>query len=243
MRQSLAAAMVLLGYQLYSEKKYIGTIVCLIIANSFHNSAIIGILLIVFTALITRVRKKKYQVLLVTIIPISMILIFSLGINISGLFVQFGLLPERFQKYIDLFSRGNFTGKNSYYVQLTLADYVEAFFKLVFFATCFYFGMKKKVLNNSNRAYMYVVYLLISSMTYFLCLIIFHTVYGLRITWCSDYLLLIIVPYIATSGQGTISLRSVKPPTAVMYSILCIYFIIGYIYFGWHGTYPLILNM
>jgi len=105
-RQSLACSLVLLGVILFVNKKNIKSIICIVLAISFHSTALIAIPMIAMYILL----KEKGQIIQKIILFIGVI-VFILGgqgywivLNILNNFIT---IPGRYMSYAYMFLQGN----------------------------------------------------------------------------------------------------------------------------------------
>ena len=123
MRQSIAAALLLLAYFELVEKKWIKFIILISLAQSFHNTAFIGIAIILFGVWFYKIQSKQLRIFVFTISCIFLIVALQGWQNILMWAINdVNILPRRFITYINIFTGGQ--NQNSYYFFLTTSNYI-----------------------------------------------------------------------------------------------------------------------
>ena len=232
MRQSIAAAFLVLGYQFYEEKKYIRTILCLVIANLFHSSTIIGIFLLVISVIMGK--EKNYNVLLIKtgIISVGILVLFTIWTNLANFLISNSIIPERYEIYLAVFT-GQISGKYSYYFQIMLDDYFGLFCRLVVTLVLIAFG-KKMIKDNSNASVYWISYIF-SFLINASVMMVIHSTYGMRIAWFTEFSLIFVLPEILAKSNKTNDIMSLRNVLTVVSALM---YFSGFIIFGWHGILP-----
>ena len=228
MRQSIAAAFLLLAFQLLEERKYLYSIIFSYVAISFHNSTFIGIA--VYIMILFLVKKKSYKQLLMYLPMIigGCIAVYMTCTIALKILIDHKLVPERYQTYLNVFS-GKSMGKQ-YYFNLLLDDYYAFFCRFMVFIVLIMLG--KKMIKKNNNAAKYWLSYVISFSIYAVFLLLMHTTYGMRIVWMIEFSLILALPELMASTRKL----SLKYFSIIMVSIL---YFTGFVVFGWHGILPL----
>lgn len=240
MRQSVAAAFLLLAYFELIEKKWISFVLLVCVAQLFHNTAFIGVAVIIFGVCFYRLKSKQLRFLAFTALCIILILI---SINwetlITWAIYDLKILPRRFVNYVNIFTGGQ--NQSSYYFLLTKSNYIELIFRWLL-----YIGpiicCSKKITDTSLYKSANII-LLLSVVVYTALFVLFHTSYAVRITWYMEYFFLVWLPIcysrikIKKEHVGIISRSS-----GVMFLLAFSYWFCGYMILGWHGTLPFVFS-
>ena len=236
MRQSIAAAMLLLAYQYYEEKRIRPAILFVIIATLFHYSTPIGVAMYMAAVIMGKIGKKSVQrsLLLFAVIPILMI-IMNWQVIMQTL-IDIGIFPEKFSIYVRRFSSAEYS-KNSLFI-ITRGNYLELAFRLTFLLLVFVFGLGA---NEGKELGIYRCEIFISEVLYALCFIFFHTSYGLRLVWFGEWMLLLLLPGLSFMNRESINKKPKMMTTNffVFSAMLILFFGLGYVGVGWHGIKPL----
>lgn len=96
------------------------------LAQSFHNTAFIGIAIILFGVWFYKIQSKQLRIFVFTISCIFLIVALQGWQNILMWAINdVNILPRRFITYINIFTGGQ--NQNSYYFFLTTSNYIELF--------------------------------------------------------------------------------------------------------------------
>ena len=180
MRQSISAALLLLAYFELVEKKWVKFIILIFLAQSFHNTAFIGIIIILFGVWFYRIQSKQLRILIFAI-SCALLVVASQGWQSFLMWAinDVNILPRRFITYINIFTGGQ--NQNSYYFLLTKSNYIELIFRwILYLIPLFFCKYSKRKLNLYNSAN---IILLMSVVVYTVLFVLFHTSYAVR-----DYL-------------------------------------------------------
>lgn len=236
MRQSIAAALLLLAFFELIEEKWLKTLLLVIIAQMFHSTAIIGASIILFGTLFYRIKSKNYRTIVFVLVSTLLVGVFVDWKNIIYWAVNsIGILPLRFMSYVAIFSGER--NQSSYYFTLTKSNYIELLFRWLCFLLPFYFGKK---IHKSDRFYdITKIIILLSTVVYTGLFLLFHTSYGVRITWYMEYFYIIWIPMGYTNIKNTRRRLGVMPRnTFATCLLLLMYWVCGFMILGWHGTLP-----
>lgn len=236
MRQSIAAALLLLAYFELVEKKWLKFIILILLAQSFHNTAFIGLAVILFGIWFYRIRSKQLRILVFVISCILLIVVLQSWQNILMWAINdVNILPRRFITYINIFAGGH--NKNSYYFLLTKSNYVELIFRWILYVVplflCKYSKRQSNLYNSAN------IILLMSVVVYTVLFVLFHTSYAVRITWYMEYFFIVWLPMSYSKlRENNVKFGVVHGNTACMFITILGYWFCGYMILGWHGTLP-----
>lgn len=236
MRQSIAAALLLLAYFELVEKKWLKFIILILLAQSFHNTAFIGLAVILFGIWFYRIQSKQLRILVFVISCILLIAVLQSWQNILMWAINdVNILPRRFITYINIFAGGH--NKNSYYFILTKSNYVELIFKWILYVVplflCKYSKRQSNLYNSAN------IILLMSVVVYTVLFVLFHTSYAVRITWYMEYFFIVWLPMSYSKlRENNVKFGVVHRNTACMFIAILGYWFCGYMILGWHGTLP-----
>ena len=236
MRQSIAAALLLLAYFELVEKKWLKFIILILLAQSFHNTAFIGLAVILFGIWFYRTERKQLRILVFVISCILLIAVLQSWQNILMWAINdVNILPRRFITYINIFAGGH--NKNSYYFILTKSNYVELIFRWILYVVplflCKYSKRQSNLYNSAN------IILLMSVVVYTVLFVLFHTSYAVRITWYMEYFFIVWLPMSYSKlRENNVKFGVVHRNTACMFIAILGYWFCGYMILGWHGTLP-----
>ena len=236
MRQSIAAALLLLAYFELVEKKWIKFIILISLAQSFHNTAFIGIAIILFGVWFYKIQSKQLRIFVFTISCIFLIVALQGWQNILMWAINdVNILPRRFITYINIFTGGQ--NQNSYYFFLTTSNYIELFFRWILYLIplfcCKHSKRQSNLYNSAN------IILLMSVVVYTVLFVLFHTSYAVRITWYMEYFFIVWLPMSYSKLQeNNVKFGVVHRNTVCMFMTILGYWFCGYMILGWHGTLP-----
>lgn len=236
MRQSIAAALLLLAYFELVEKKWLKFIILILLAQSFHNTAFIGLAVILFGIWFYRIQSKQLRILVFVISCILLIAVLQSWQNILMWAINdVNILPRRFITYINIFAGGH--NKNSYYFILTKSNYVELIFRWILYVVplflCKYSKRQSNLYNSAN------IILLMSVVVYTVLFVLFHTSYAVRITWYMECFFIVWLPMSYSKlRENNVKFGVVHRNTACMFIAILGYWFCGYMILGWHGTLP-----
>ena len=239
MRQSIAAAFLLLAYQFYEEKnKSIKIIASVIIALLFHNSTIIGLILYLIPMFLSKVKDSKKRLCIIYVGVFATVL-FSLNwIKIIEFAIESRILSDKFSFYTDAFEN-SFRSKSSLFI-LTTGNYFELAFRIWFvIMACFLAIFIKDSANTSNMKF-YKYELIISEIIFTAVFIFGHSSYGIRINWFGEWIMLLLFPQLTfVKNQNAVKARALTNNLLIVFVTMVAYFLLGYIIIGWHGVKPL----
>ena len=236
MRQSIAAALLLLAYFELVERKWLKFIILIFLAQSFHNTAFIGIVIILFGVWFYRIQSRQLRILVFAILC-TLLVVASQGWQnfLMWAINDVNILPRRFITYINIFIGGQ--NQNSYYFLLTKSNYIELIFRWILYLIplfcCKYSKRKSNLYNSAN------IILLVSVVVYTVLFVFFHTSYAVRITWYMEYFFIVWLPMSYSKFQeNNVKFGVVHRDTACMFMAILGYWFCGYMILGWHGTLP-----
>ena len=236
MRQSIAAALLLLAYFELVERKWLKFIILIFLAQSFHNTAFIGIVIILFGVWFYRIQSRQLRILVFAILCTLLVVALQGWQNILMWAINdVNILPRRFITYINIFIGGQ--NQNSYYFLLTKSNYIELIFRWILYLIplfcCKYSKRKSNLYNSAN------IILLVSVVVYTVLFVFFHTSYAVRITWYMEYFFIVWLPMSYSKFQkNNVKFGVVHRDTACMFMAILGYWFWGYMILGWHGTLP-----
>ena len=103
-RQSVAAAFMLLAYSKLEEKSYVAAVVLSIFCCLFHNSGFIGVGLILFTYLLTHIKKSSGRILVLTVYIALGVAFFFTWKSVISWFVEGDFINGSYDSYLAIFS-------------------------------------------------------------------------------------------------------------------------------------------
>ena len=185
MKQFVSCSFILLFYCLFEEKKYVKAAICVVIAFSFHFSALFGLGFILLAKAIKSKDDKATRV----VFAATCLLIAVYLKNISQLLVSYSLLPEKYVRNIEAV----FGSDMDVYLKIAgfnMHVFLEWLFKLSFIAVPLI--LYKKVDKEIDENVKIITILGLAFYTY--VLLVFKTVYGGRISIFCDFFFLLLLP-------------------------------------------------
>lgn len=231
MRQCISGAILLLALQYYEEKRFVKAAILAFVAILFHNSTLIGIAIYLASYLINKSKKISSQLILMVLMSVVVAFLFVQWDTILNTAIQIGILPQKYVYYLTIFS-GNHTTSQQFFFQLGLTNYIEMAFRVIFViipVACLRKGLTREKATYINAMFICV---LVELLTMF----VFHSSYGMRVTWNNEFILLMLLPSVAS--YHNISLRRTSGPALITFIVLLMYFVVGFVLFGWHGVKP-----
>lgn len=251
MRQSIAAAFVLLFYVEIIYKKYKNGIFGAVVAVLFHSTAIIGFLFAIVGFTVYAIKRKWLRSLIIFLGTVMIILLMTQWQNIAYMAMYMGVLPaEKLKVYIDVFTGVNI-GTKSYIFEIAFSQYLEVLLKGIYLIVPTLCIIKKggihkfdiESLKKDRFIYSVVFVSLIGVLIDYMVLILFGSAYGYRVAFYAEYFLIILIPLacgrhkIVSKSSAGISFK-VTYNEALNYGMLFISFYILFMYFGQHETLP-----
>lgn len=234
MRQCIAASFVLLAFCFLNKKDYKKAILCVFLACLFHNSAVIGIVFIIVSFFLSKIKSKSLRFFAMLVIATALFLIMANWYNLFDEAINIGILPEKFRTYLNVFS-GSRSDK-SYMFDIGKVTYLECVYKYIcFFVPLFFITYYKRSLNRLQKGGMYAT--LMALLVYALFFIFFKSGYGYRISTYGEYFLLIYIPA-AFKYDAKHKLNEVYLSNLTCALMLTSYVFIVYAWFGSHGVTP-----
>lgn len=187
MKQSVAAAFILLCYCFIKEKKYIKSGVSFVVAYFFHSSAIIGLMFLLLSKLI---QTRKHKITIISIAAAFVIFITNLK-RISNFLLDYSLIPERYIRNV----AAVFDMTTNVYLRIQGFNYHVFFgwvFRVLFVAVPLYYLHKTERDKQIDPNVRILTVIGVVFFTY--VLFSFRTIYGGRISLYCDYFLILLVP-------------------------------------------------
>ena len=227
MRQSISCAFILLGAVYYFNNKMkinIKTVICYVIACLFHNSGIMGVLIIYILCRISTFKLKRwgYGVIYATIIVFPVI--------ITPLFeflVSHGMTNDSATHYADIFLYRNIGTdwiiENIFspgYIAETLG-WLSRIIVPCYCLKSFSRYNEPKIMCIRNTA-------ICGTMMYLVIQYAMRTIYGNRLSAFMDIFLVLLVPYAARG-------RNAKTKSIVLYAMVIVFWFLYVMLFKWSG--------
>lgn len=231
MRQSIAAAWLLMAFTYLYEKKIIRGGVFCVFSCLFHRTSIIISVIIIVGIIYFRVRKGWIRILLLLFLETSILMILIVGLKDLSTILKFPIF-EKYQKLLAIFLSGD---RKFTYFELSIQAYAEWFFRIAFGVI----GLNlliDKTYNGNRLIQTTCLYCGLAIIIYSLFFVLFHSAYGYRLTWQLEFFAVITLPWLCKRGKN---LRYTYLTTIMFYTSIIACWIIGYAYLGWHGTLPL----
>ncbi len=226
MKQSVSAAFMLLCYCHIKDKEYFRAIIAFFISLTFHTSAIIGLVFILFSLVLCTIKNKSAK------LSLAMFLL-AIMVNIeviSKFLVDNGLLPEKYAKNI----YAVFDMSQNVYLRIVgfnthvLFDWIFRVL-LVLLPIMFLSRINKQTDENIiNLA-------LIGLVFYSYVLILFKTVYGNRISLYCDYFLVLLVPQLKNVFRNYSLIEKFSVDTFIV-GTMCVYWYVWVMLFGFSAS-------
>ena len=166
---------------------------------------------------------------------LSIVVLFSLWQQILSWAIDIGLLPEKYNTYLRIFS-GSYSASQSYYFELTVSNYIEVAYRLLFALLGILYVRKAIRREIAKDVMMHVTVVIICALVESITMLILHSSYGLRIVWNNEFSLLMMLP--ALLNKKSFSLKKTSIRTIVVVLSVVSFFGLGYIILGWHGLSP-----
>ena len=236
-RQSVAISLILLFFVLVNSNKIIKALVTAVVAQAFHNSAVLGILIVIFSIFIYRVENQKKRFVYMSFFILAFATIASNVQNIITFFIQKGLFSEKMNVYVDIFFGGN-SGTKSYMFQMSTGMILVLILKIgtlvlpVILGTMF---IKDKTFE------MIKINTIIGIASYAIMYLIFQSIYVYRITLYGEVFAVLLMSY---SGSNIVENRkfTVSRRNAIIVGYALVYWYINYAMLGLHQTLPYCLS-
>lgn len=241
MRQSISAAFLLLAYVLYKEKYYKTTIICIIIAQLFHSTAILGCLIVGTVIVVISIKNRCLKWTILCMLPLMTAIFLLFWDTWITIILNSGLLPaDKFQIYLDVFS-GKVQGPKSYMFEVEPTQYVEIALKVVylFFPTLYTFKYRWWDRLHKELFLFTLVGVLINVMV----LIVLHSAYGYRLAMYLEYFFILYIPYSCNNQMHWMKKKyddTFKVSTSILWNILVLLssFFLLYMLWGHQETLP-----
>lgn len=237
MRQSIAAAYILLAFHELIDNKKICAIICFCIALLFHSTAIIGIMICIFGYLIYKI-PNVFNKLVKFIIFVGIGFFLVNWKKLTQWAIEMGIVPISFSRYLNLFNNINST---EYFFQLNISSYIEFGFRIIIYLLPLILITRKKFLKKEeNYINSIQAIILIGTIIYSILFVVFHSSYGYRISMYMEYFYM---SWLGIFDSGTTKINlgykiKTTKKDLILYAFLFIYWFVGYMYLGWHNTFP-----
>lgn len=233
-RQSVAISFVLLCFIYIDSQHWEKAVISAVIAQMFHNSAILGIAILIFSFFTYRVenKKKRFGYMCVFIILFAVIGP-NIG-NIIGYFVQKGVLSEKMNVYLDVFLGGD--NSKSYMFEMSKGMIFVAALKLGTLVIPAFLGT---TYTKSKTFEMVKMNTMIGVFSYCVLYFAFKSIYVYRITLYGEIFATL---WMAYSGSNIATKRleaSTRNTIIIIYAIA--YWYINYVLLGLHQTLPYVI--
>ena len=242
MRQSMAAAMLLLAFVNILDSKWMRGILLAALAQLFHNTAIMGMVMIAVVFFLYNVKNVKTRnTVLVLVFAILIVGVSNWSRIVTWAVYDLKLFPERFMVFVSIFAEG--ANADSLYLQLSKSNYVEMFFRIICLVLPWVFLRKKS--GDNRLTYAVGVMSLMAVSLYVALFLIYHTSYAVRVTWYAEFFFILWLP-LGCTGKN-LQIRDgkfgISVPNLCTICFLVAYWLIGYMILGWHGTLPFSLKL
>ena len=233
MRQCIAAGWIFLALVLISKENHLKAAASCIVALLFHGTAIFGILTLGMFVIFKVVKKRRRMLFWTVLLFVVMVSLARYWTEIIYLMGTWKLLPfEKVVGYSKMFSGGK-----SFYTDIVLSQYVEAFFKVALLVVCY---SKKDRVEENLYMPAFGTYLM-GVLLYMYFLLAFHTSFGYRLSLFAEYSLLLLIPIVGRTRIKQVTKRNsitVGAKSFIVWGTAIMNFIILFVLFGIHGTYP-----
>ncbi|SEL03070.1 EpsG family protein [Ruminococcus albus] len=226
MKQSVSAVFILLFYIYMNEQKYRKMLACFIVAFSFHFSAVFGL---VFIFIVKFLNGKKNKETKITFIVTVILMLVNLR-SISRLLLALSLLPEKYAKNIEAV----FSSDTNVYLR------IKGFNKHVFFDWVYRFLLLllplrtiKKIRPDFDKNIRLLPVLGFAFYTY--VLLLFNTIYGIRISLYCDMFTILTVPMFAYRFKRKKIEDKIKV-NAFIIGFMGLYWFVWVMLYGWSGS-------
>lgn len=187
MKQSVSAVFIMLVYLYMKEHKKAKMIICFLIAFSFHFSAVFGLVFIYMAKFLNGKRNKNTKI---AFVAISLFVLLDLR-GISSFLLANSLLPEKYTRNIEAV----FSMDTNVYLRIVGFNthvFFDWVYKLFLVFTPLYLMRKVDIKVDKNIKILPVIGLAFYSYV----LMMFRTIYGVRISLYCDMFLILLVPMI-----------------------------------------------
>ena len=226
MKQSVSAVFIMLFYVYMTEKKYRKMVACFIVAFSFHFSAVFGLIFIFVAQFLNGKKNKETKIAFVVTV---LLLIVNLR-SISRLLLALSLLPEKYAKNIEAV----FSSDTTVYLR------IRGFNKHVFFDWVYRFLLLliplriiKKIKPDYDKNIRILPVLGFAFYTY--VLLLFRTIYGIRISLYCDMFTILIVPMFTYAFKRKKIEDKIKVNAALIV-IMGWYWFVWVMLYNWSGS-------
>ena len=216
LKQAIALSIVFYSFKYIEEKKVIKFIISIIIASTFHSTALVAIVLYFINYFINRKEKIMYTYI---IIMIGMITTFGIK-EIMEVLYNFNLLSERYYNYLA------FAIKEEFYI-----DILETIFKL-FFLILYLLFMKK--INEKDKMNNFLGMSIILEFMFIQIRTIIE--YADRIAFYFGYMGILLIPQM--SNVLTKNKKIQKIYNFIVVILLIIYWYIKFVHYRACEVYP-----
>lgn len=183
MRQSIAAAWLLLALVSFLDKNYLKAAILTLLSTYFHGSVLIGVVLFAVVYFLFTNRNKALKAAFLFSALILSYLILSRWRALATWVISEGILTDEYSSYIGLMSGETVSSKTSFHYRTLVAELLRLFSALIVLAST---HRKNEVLNNKDIM-LYLWSILASLAIFSVFALFFHTYLGDRFTLYLDY--------------------------------------------------------
>ena len=237
MRQSIAAGILMLAFFQYISNKKKYAIIWAVVSVLFHSSAILGILLYLVVLLIQKPTRRLYRwITLFLLLFVLMILFFSWESILNWAVNSAKIIPYKYAYYFDIFQSGSrgVSSSQQYYFQIGAYGVIEILFRYVMFIIPI-FTYKIRRLYDDGCVKMLRYTSLASICIYTLCIVVFKTTYGYRLTMFLDFFNIL---YLSGMYYKNKSKKIIDAFNFLLIVLVVAYFICIYVILGAHQVVP-----
>lgn len=242
MRQGIAVSFILLSFVELHDKKWGKALICVLIAELFHSSAIIGFALVLFVEFFGLIKSRIIRYILVILVVVGIPMILGYWIPILQLLSRIGMVSSR---YASVYVK-ELQNDESNLTALYLTNYIKLFFRwgglIIVFLVKNTIGKESIIAKDKSLEYSLFFATVISILIYTSVFILLHSSYGYRI---SMYLEMLMALWIAslTPVNKRHCLNSIPIGETVMFLCCFLCFFVIYIWKGGHGTLPFMFQI
>lgn len=227
MRQSICVAFVFLAFSYFLEKRYKLCIILCVVSSLFHNSAILGILILSAMWYLNKGSASTFK----KFISVIFIFLAIAGIGqIGSLLYNLGIIKSNYLSYITRLLEGTFSTLQMEVLNESSIFYLVLHF--LFWLIPFVASVISKKNNKNDRFFSFLMFA--SFLVYSLILYFLQTIIAYRITLFWDIFIIIYFPTLRkmfVHSKETYILNN----TFVLIFYFCYWYIL-FIYCNWHGT-------
>ena len=246
-RQSAAAAVLLLAIVEYKNKRIKRTVVCAVLACLLHNSGIIGVALLIIAIVLSHSERVMYKIIALTIGIAGFTFVMIYWDSLARWIIGEGYVSGHYIGYVNIFS-GGASAYSSKYVTMTSRTYLlEGLRGIEFILLLLCLSTARRSLQNYKMLFVYSVILSFAIYSWFV--FGFHSYLGDRITIFYDYVKILCFGYLlkiepinysaVNKNRFVIGIKTGIPLILGIYYI--VYFFDLFMIHGYGGVIPYIL--